>query len=105
MTESVWHREEIKAAVRKTGLTLTELSLSKGLPEHACRAALAGRHPAGEAAISEYIKVPLWVLWPGRWRQPRRKGDPAIRIDHRRCNESRTGRAARHRQKHKGSLT
>jgi len=105
MTKKPWHREDIKAAVRKTGLTLEGLSLKHGLAPHACSVALCGRHPPAEAAIAEHINVPLWDLWPARWRRPHRDGDPAIRIDHRRRKKSRTGGPGRHRQNDTGNLT
>lgn len=101
MSESTWHREEIKAAVRKTGVTLTDLALSKGFHAGACRQALLGRHPRAEAAIAEHIKVPLWELWPGRWREA--ANGTAIRIDHRR--KCRTAAPIESRQNRKGSLT
>ncbi|CUW41099.1 putative transcriptional regulator, Nlp [Magnetospirillum sp. XM-1] len=105
MTKQGWHREDIKAAVRRTGKSLSDLSRDKNLPDHACRAALLGRHRAAEIAIAEYLSVPLWELWPGRWRRPRRDGDAAIRIDHRRTRKSRTAAPARHRQKSQETLT
>lgn len=88
MEERSWHREQIKAAVRMTGVTLAALALANGLHEGACRQALLGRHPRAEAAIAERIKVPLWELWPSRWKKA--ANGTAIRIDHRK--KSRTGR-------------
>jgi len=101
MTTRGWHREDIKAAVRKTGITLSGLALSRGLSESACRTALSGRHPRAEAAIAEHIKVPLWELWPDRWQMA--PDGTAIRLDHRK--KSRTGGPSRQRQIAKGDFT
>ena len=69
-----WHRADIRAKVEKAGKTLTRLSLDHGLPEWACRHALHHRHRSGERAIAGLIGVPVWELWPGRWRAPRPRG-------------------------------
>lgn len=94
-----WHRADIRAAVEKAGSTLTQLALDKGLNESACRRALCGRNIPGERAIAELIGVPVWVLWPGRWRAPRRIGGEPSRIDNRFGKKSRRSPRGRHRQK------
>lgn len=101
MITTAWHREDIKAAVRKKGTTLTKLATDHGLKEGACRLALLGRHRQGESLIAGYLGIPLWELWPGRWRKSS-DGRTAVRIDHRK--KFRTGGAVRHRQKHKETL-
>lgn len=78
-----WHRADIRAAVEKKGKTLTQLAIDNGLEEWACRHALARRHIPGEKAIAAFIGVPVWELWPGRWRAPRTKGGEPSRIDNR----------------------
>jgi Ner family transcriptional regulator len=60
------HPEDIKAAVRKTGITLTALSLAHGLSECACRASLTRPLPAGNRAIAEHLGKKLSDLWP-KW--------------------------------------
>lgn len=62
-----WHPEDIKAAVRKRGVTLDELSVRAGLPKGACRAALRLGHRAGEAAIAAFLGVRGADLWPNRY--------------------------------------
>lgn len=80
-----------------TGITLTDLAIDAGLPESACRRALMGHHRKGEEAIATRIKVPLWELWPDRWRKPRRDGDAPSRITRTRYVEkSRTNPPSRH---------
>ncbi|WP_370868371.1 helix-turn-helix domain-containing protein [Phenylobacterium sp.] len=62
-----WHREDIKAAIRKRGTTVTQLALDNGLSDSACRVALVRPSPAGESVISSFLGVPLQVLWPDRY--------------------------------------
>lgn len=78
-----WHRADIRAAVAKKGKTLTQLALDNGLEEWACRHALSRRHLPGEKAIADFVGVPVWDLWPGRWRRPTKKGGEPVRIDNR----------------------
>lgn len=79
-----WHRADIRAAVEKHGQTLRGLARSRGLHEMACSRALAARNTPGERAIADLIGVPLWVLWPDRWRRPAVKDGQPERIDNRR---------------------
>jgi len=79
-TPPPWHPVDIKAAIQKAGSNLTQLAVSAGLNPGACRRAVRSRHPAGERAIADFLDIPLWVLWPDRWRQ---QGGEAVRIDHR----------------------
>jgi len=94
-----WHRAYIRAAVEKAGKTLTQLALDNGLEEWACRHALGRRHRPGEMVIAAFIGVPLWELWPGRWRKPSKKGGEPSRIDNRFRQKFRTVDPCRHRQK------
>ena len=62
------HPEDIKAAIRKTGITLTQLSLDSGLGECTVRAAILFRTcPAGERVIYEHLKINPHKLWPDRY--------------------------------------
>ncbi|MGE4527979.1 MAG: transcriptional regulator [Rhodospirillaceae bacterium] len=79
------HPEDIKAAVRKTGITLTALSLANGLAECTCRASLTRAVPAGNRAIAEHLGRKLSDLWPqwydaeGHRLRSNSKGDDTIR--------------------------
>lgn len=61
-----WHPEDIKAAVRKRGSTLAEISRSAGLCSDACRQALRSSWPLAEQAIADFLGVPRGELFPGR---------------------------------------
>lgn len=58
------HPENIKAAVRKTGVSLAELARRHGLNESTTRAALRRPQPSGNRAIAKHLKKPLHKLWP-----------------------------------------
>lgn len=63
-----WHPEDIKAAIRKTGVTLTDLSLRAGLSESAVRQAILFHTcPAGERAIVDHLGAHPHELWPRRY--------------------------------------
>lgn len=62
-----WHPEDIKAEIRKRGVTLTQLALNHDLPDHACRAALYRPHYLAELVIAEFLGVPARQLWPSRF--------------------------------------
>lgn len=65
--EAGWHREDIKAAVRKRGKTLCQLSLESGLSISATRKTFFYAVPRADRAISAFIEVPLHELWPDRY--------------------------------------
>ncbi|MDA0262128.1 MAG: helix-turn-helix transcriptional regulator [Proteobacteria bacterium] len=62
-----WHHEDIKAAIRKRGITLNELSLAAGLNECVARHALRRPLISGERAIANFLGVPAQELWPHRY--------------------------------------
>ena len=65
--KTVWHREDIKAAVRKRGTTFFALSLANGLNHNACATALQRHHAKGEEAIAAFLGVSPQDLWPHRF--------------------------------------
>ncbi len=62
-----WHKSDIKAALEKRGLTLSDLDKANGLPKGTCSAALSKPHPKGEAAISAALGISPALLWPNRY--------------------------------------
>jgi len=62
-----WHREDIKAAIRKRGTSLKELALANGLGLADCSLALIRPHFAAELAIAEFLGVSPRQLWPHRY--------------------------------------
>ncbi|PVX80019.1 helix-turn-helix domain-containing protein [Paraburkholderia unamae] len=62
-----WHKEDIKAAIRKRGITMNALALKCALPASTVRNALVRPVFSGEVAIAEFLQVPPHELWPDRW--------------------------------------
>lgn len=91
-----WHPEDIKAAIRKQGTTVTALAQLNGLSESALRQAMQRTVPAADDVIADFLALPKHALWPHRYDRedqpltPRRKS---------RFEDNRTARlAASHRQ-------
>lgn len=62
-----WHREDIKAAIRKRGTTMNALAHERGLRPSTVRNALSRPVFSGEIAIAEFLGVAAHELWPDRW--------------------------------------
>ena len=62
-----WHPEDVKAAIRKTGITLTALALAHGLSESAVRQALRRRQPRAQGVIARHLGLPPRAIWPSRY--------------------------------------
>lgn len=77
-----WHREDIKAAVRKKGRSLTQLAQDAGLYASACRLAMTQPQFEGEQAIARFIGVPAHKLWPERYDPDGTPKHPRARKEH-----------------------
>ncbi len=62
-----WHREDVKAAIRKRGISLEQLSEANGLDKRACSLALLRPHFAAELVIAEFLGVSPRQIWPHRY--------------------------------------
>lgn len=62
-----WHPEDIKAAVRKTGNTLSSLSKRAGLAPDTLRKTLVFKWPKGQKIIAAAIGVDPSTIWPSRY--------------------------------------
>jgi len=64
-----WHREDIKAALRKRLGSMQALARAMGRHPHAISNALRqpGYSTAIERRIAQELGVPLHELWPARW--------------------------------------
>lgn len=71
-----WHREDIKAAVRKSGATLRSLALLEGYDAGAFTQALRRPWPAVEKIIADHLKRRPQDIWPSRYDS---KGEPLSR--------------------------
>lgn len=64
---SDWHPEEVKAAVRMNGTSLSELSREHGYADSAAGLALRQPWPAVEKIIASFLKKRPWEIWPSRY--------------------------------------
>ena len=62
-----WHPEDIKAAVRKTGISIRQLSIQSGFAPGSLRTVLLQFWPKGQAIIAARIGVPPQQIWPSRY--------------------------------------
>ena len=63
-----WHPEDIKAAIRKRGATLSSLARENGIKPPVLTFVLSGRVSArGERIIAECIGKPPHEIWPSRY--------------------------------------
>lgn len=62
-----WHPEDIKAAIRKRGCTLTALGRERDIDVRLISLALSYPHKAAEAAIATFLSVPAHLIWPSRY--------------------------------------
>lgn len=59
-----FHKEDIKAAIRKKGETLYSLSKKAGLNEHAIAISFRQPIPAAHKAVSKFLGIPVQEIWP-----------------------------------------
>ncbi len=67
LPDGSWHPEDIKTAIRKKGVTLSELCEQMGIDHRSASKALAEPYTKGELAIAEYLDIPVQLLFPTRW--------------------------------------
>ncbi|EAN3486905.1 transcriptional regulator [Salmonella enterica subsp. enterica] len=68
MTKSQdWHPEDIKAAIRKRGMTTSQLSRCNGLAESTLRNVFRHHWPKGEKIIADFLNMEPSEIWPSRY--------------------------------------
>lgn len=58
------HAEDVKAAVRKKGISLARLARDNGLSDSAVRKALYGPIPRGNQVIAKHLGKAVHQIWP-----------------------------------------
>jgi Ner family transcriptional regulator len=66
-TRKDWHPEDIKAAIRKTGTTMSAISRAAGLSDGAAKRALDIPWPRAEAIIAARLGLRPQDIWPSRY--------------------------------------
>ncbi len=64
---SGWHAEDVKAAIRKKGMSLTALSRKHGYSDSYLRGTLIRHRPHGEEIIAQFLDVTPADIWPERY--------------------------------------
>lgn len=64
---SGWHPEDVKAAIRKKGVTLSDLSRDNEYSEAYLRNALHRPIFKAEQIIARFLGVPAQEIWPDRY--------------------------------------
>ena len=74
-----WDRYSIKAEINRRGSSLVELAREYSITPNSLRVTLARQRPVVKAdlVISDFLKVPLHVLWPDRYDD---KGNRLVRV-------------------------
>jgi Ner family transcriptional regulator len=62
-----WHWEEVKAAIRMKGSTLTRLASEMGLSPHAVMVVNFKSWPRVQAGIGQFLNIPPQQIWPSRY--------------------------------------
>lgn len=66
-----WHPEDIKAAIRKKGITLSALAKANGYKApRTFSNVFQTRYPKVQAIIADFLGVPPEQIWPSRYREP-----------------------------------
>lgn len=64
-----WHKEDIKAALRKKGTNMNDLARQHGYRNYsAIRQALQHAYPKVERIIAAALGVPPETIWPSRYK-------------------------------------
>ena len=66
-TSADWHPEDIKAAVRKTGISLDALGRANGYAQGSIRKVLTEPTPRAQMVVAERIGVRPQDIWPSRY--------------------------------------
>ncbi len=62
-----WHREDVAAAIRKTGVSLKHFGLMHGFSQAAVACALKRPWPNLERIIADHLRLHPQDIWPSRY--------------------------------------
>ncbi|WP_264047535.1 helix-turn-helix domain-containing protein [Methylobacterium flocculans] len=68
-TQGGWHQQDILAAIRKRGATVSSLNREHGFKPGVLNTAFYKRWPKGQRIIAAFIETPVEDLWP-QWYGP-----------------------------------
>lgn len=62
-----WHRADIKSALKKRGITLSDLSRQAGLSPDSLRNVFTRSWPRAERIIADALGITPQEIWPSRY--------------------------------------
>jgi len=78
-----WHPEDIKAEIRKRGVTLADIARSAGIGGNALRLALTLPRRDAERAIAGFLGLHPKITWPSRYHANGRRKRPQPAVNYR----------------------
>lgn len=77
-----WHKEDIKAALRKRGTNMNDLARQHGYRNYsAIRQALQHAYPKVERIIAAALGVPPETIWPSRYKFKSTPASNAVKVN------------------------
>jgi Ner family transcriptional regulator len=67
---SDWHKEDIKAAIRKRGVSMSELARANDYNPRTFANVLHLKYPKLEKIVAEFLGTTPDVIWPSRYSEP-----------------------------------
>lgn len=88
-----WHQQDIVAAVKKRGSSLSQLAVEHGYKRGSLHRSLYKRYPKAHAIIAAFLGVPRSTIWP-QWYDAADRLLPLTPYQRRRAGSSAERRAA-----------
>lgn len=65
-----WHKEDIKAAIRKKGVSMADLARANSYSPRTFSNVFHLKYPKVEAIIAEFLNTTPDIIWPSRYSDP-----------------------------------
>lgn len=69
-TTQDWDKEDIKAAIRKKGISMSELARANGYKSRTFLNVLRMPYPKVQMIVGDFLGVAPEVIWPSRYLKP-----------------------------------
>lgn len=71
LLQTDWHPEDIKAAIRKKGVSMAELARANGYEKpRTFSNVLRAPYPKVQKIIADFLAIPAEEIWPSRYVKP-----------------------------------
>lgn len=68
--ETDWHPEDIKAAIRKRGVSIAKLAEANGYQPPTFYQVFSRKYPKVERIVAEFLDKDPADIWPSRYQEP-----------------------------------